>query len=456
MLSSIKYYYYLLLFEKDVGGPTPIIGGIGTRIRIVQVSAGGGLVRVAHSLLLTDLGQVLSFGTAMYGQLGHGYSSGKTLRDVYRPQYIEALKRVRCTYVSAGELHSAAVTEDGDLYTWGDNFCGQLGIGNKRPKVEPEQVVLGGLEDECVEVISCGHRHTIVVTEDGECFTFGLGHYGALGRPYEPFQYTVNIEGEEVTGLIPEEAPVDGVLPQQDQPVEQGDRITAEMRAHLDLLGNLTLDDPSDQCFPVKVDALEGIKITGVSAGHRHSIVLDNEGNVYTFGCGRNGKLGHGDTEKQDYPLKVLEFVDLGVNIVQVSAGVDASMALSANGDVYSWGKATNGRIGHNYSGDIFIPRMIGLATKAVSVECAYVHSLIVGMNGSVYECGGVGIDGNDDGQQELGLDGSPVLIPDFKIWQRTPEPKEELKKEKWKKYGKYELKGRSRALAEAENAWNA
>ena len=443
--------------RNDMSKPSPIVGGIGSKIRIVQVSAGGGLVRVAHSLLLTDLGQVLSFGTAMYGQLGHGYSSGKTLRDVYRPQYIEALRRVRCTYVSAGELDSAAVTEDGDLYTWGDNFCGQLGIGNKRPKVEPQQVISGGLEDECVEVVSCGFRHTIAVTEDGECFTFGLGHYGALGRSYTPFQYTVNIEGEEVTGLIPDGPPPENIPPSQHiEEVEHEDGITAEMRAHLHMLGNLTLDDPSDQCVPVKVVALDGIQIVGASTGHRHSIVLDNEGGVYTFGCGRNGKLGHGDMVKQDYPLKVLELVDLGVAIAQVSAGVDSSMALSTYGQVYSWGKATNGRIGHNYSGNILIPRMVGLSTKAVSIECAYVHSLIVGIDGSVYECGGVGIDGNEDGQQEIGLDGSPVMIPSFKVWQRTPEPKEEVKKNKWKKYGKYELKGRSQALAEEVSGWNA
>lgn len=76
------------------------MGGIGYGIRIVQVSAGGGLVRVAHSLLLTSTGKVLSFGCAQYGQLGHGYSSGKQLPDTLRPKYVEDLMRYRCTCVS--------------------------------------------------------------------------------------------------------------------------------------------------------------------------------------------------------------------------------------------------------------------------------------------------------------------------------------------------------------------
>jgi alpha-tubulin suppressor-like RCC1 family protein len=95
--------------------PKMLLGGIGYGIRIVQVSAGGGLVRVAHSLLLTSTGRVLSFGTGQYGALGHGFSGAKQLPDVLRPKYIEALSGVKCVCVSAGELHSAAVSIDGKL-----------------------------------------------------------------------------------------------------------------------------------------------------------------------------------------------------------------------------------------------------------------------------------------------------------------------------------------------------
>jgi len=436
--------------------PSPVSGSIGTRIRIVQVAAGGGLVRVSHTLLLTDLGQVLSFGTAMYGQLGHGFSAGKTLQDEIRPKFVDALKPYRCTYISAGELHSAAVTEDGDLYTWGDGFCGQLGLGNKRPRVLPEQVTLGGLEDECVESVSCGYRHTLCVTEDGECFTFGLGHFGVLGRSYDPYQYSLVIDGEEVEGLLQEEVsqPDVGQFHAREDN-EAGSAITDEMRAHLDLLGNLTLDDPSNQCYPVVVDVLEGINIVGTSAGHRHSMLLDDAGGIYTFGCGKNGKLGHGDEEKQEYPLKVLELRDKNIKISQISAGVDSSLALSTTGEVYSWGKATKGRIGHvgeDYE-DILSPLKVNLPIKSASIDCAYMHSVIIGLDGSIYMCGEVGINGDDDGQID---ESPPRQIANFNVWHRTPEAKEEVKREKWKKYGKYELKGRSKAMAEADKAWNA
>jgi alpha-tubulin suppressor-like RCC1 family protein len=52
----------------------------------------------------------------------------------------------------------------------------------------PRQVTEGGLEDECVLSVSCGARHTLCVTEGGEVFSFGLGHFGCLGRSYTPFE----------------------------------------------------------------------------------------------------------------------------------------------------------------------------------------------------------------------------------------------------------------------------
>lgn len=302
--------------RHDEALPCRLLGGLGYGIRIVQVSAGGGLVRVAHSLLLTSTGRVLSFGSGQYGALGHGFSAGKQLPDYLRPQYVEALSSVRCICVSAGELHSAAVTTDGDLYTWGDGFCGQTGHGDKRPRLEPKQVTEGGLEDECVASVSCGARHTLAVTEEGEVFSFGLGHFGVLGRSFTPYDYdadaaVVALGGDEALPIL------DAAAPPRPVPNEADDRfaaeadergISADVLAHLDRLANLTLDDTSNQCIPTLIDALKGINIVGASAGHRHSILLDDQGGLYTCGTGSTGALGHGDHLNQSYPVKVMEF----------------------------------------------------------------------------------------------------------------------------------------------------
>jgi len=68
----------------------------------------------------------------------------------------------------------------------------------------PRQVTEGDLGDECVLSVSCGARHTLCVTEEGEVFSFGLGHYGCLGRSYTPFQVsTIFIAVIGAINLIP-------------------------------------------------------------------------------------------------------------------------------------------------------------------------------------------------------------------------------------------------------------
>jgi len=460
----------------DEKKPRPLIGGIGYRIRIVQVSAGGGLVRVAHTLLLTSTGRVLSFGTSQYGQLGHGYSAGKQLSDVLRPQYIQALSNVRCTCVSAGELHSAVVTSDGDVYSWGDGFCGQLGLGDKRPQLLPCQVTKGGLEDECVLSVTCGNRHTLCITEEGEIFSFGLGHFGVLGRSFTPFEYDADAAivamGPDLGDPPPPPVDIadavnnDNAAPVNLDEIPRDDptAVSEAMRQHLELLASVTLDDSSDQCIPQIIDSLQGIKIIAACAGHRHSMVLDENGSVYTFGSGLCGALGHGDSIKQEYPIKVLEFENSNVKIMQISVGVDMSMAVSTEGDVFAWGKAADGRLGlgmaHN---EVTIPRLVSISGrenfKAVDVECGYVHSLIVGLDGTLYMCGGVGVNGEDDGQiddhhviDEKDM-GKPKQLSDLNIWHRIPEAKEHKTATTWKKYGKYELKGRSAMMGESERS---
>ena len=90
-------------------------------------------------------------------------------------------------------------------------------------------------------------------------------------------------------------------------------------------------------------------------------------------------------------------------------------MAVSTTGDVYSWGKTVGGRIGLK-TDELMVstPQKVPVKdannrnVKAVDVECGYVHSMIIGCDGSLYMCGGVGTDDNEDGQnQEEILDGS-------------------------------------------------
>lgn len=455
--------------REDERNPRMLLGGIGYGIRIVQVAAGGGLVRVAHTLLLTSAGRVLSFGTGQYGALGHGYSGGKQLPDVLRPQYVEALSGMRCVCVAAGELHSACVTVDGDVYTWGDGFCGQGGHGDKRPHLTPKQVTAGGLEDECISHVSCGARHTLAVTEDGEVYSWGLGHFGVLGRSFTPFDHEPDTAlagmGEELEVAFnfvrdqdqantPVQAPTGPPTNDGNNDAAAGNPYNFEvLMAHLDMVANLSLVDSSDQCVPKRIDSLVGVRIVGSSAGHRHTLLLDEHGGMYSCGAGITGCLGHGDNESHMFPMKIKAFDDEKIRIMQFSAGVDMSMAVSTKGDIYAFGKTDGGRIGLGLQqARVTMPRKVPLLYKgkpirAVDVECGYVHSIVVGLNGTIHVCGGVGVEGEADGQNGTG---NPEQQPDFNIWHRIKEPKEQVgKTERWKKFGKYEVRGRQNMMTD-------
>lgn len=141
-----------------------------------------------HCLILTSNGDLFSLGCGLRGALGHGdvNSSGT-------PKQIEALAGLKIIDIGAGSFHSVAVSSFGDVYSWGWNTKGQLGL----PKVaqhtfknlsESHQQVfttpqLLDLEDdnEAIKAVFCGSKHTILRTERNRLFVAGLNNYGQLG-----------------------------------------------------------------------------------------------------------------------------------------------------------------------------------------------------------------------------------------------------------------------------------
>ena len=180
----------------------------------------------------------------------------------------------------------------------------------------PVQVEKGGIEDECISHVSCGARHTLAVTEDGECFSWGLGHFGVLGRSFTPYDHDsaaalagIGGEADEVVAAIDQAL----AEPETNQGVQaqqpQGNPYDLEnLMAQIDMVANLSLEDSSDQCFPKLIDSLVGIKIIGASAGHRHSLLLDDQGALYSCGAGITGCLGHGDHISSSFPMKIKAF----------------------------------------------------------------------------------------------------------------------------------------------------
>ncbi|CAO3571493.1 unnamed protein product [Mortierella alpina] len=153
----------------------------------------------AHMLALDTEGTLYSWGSGRYGQLGHG-----DLSSLSAPKAIEALQGIRISSAACGASFSVAVSDSGDVYTFGLNDHGQLGIG-KRPTAshggrdEPLPVRNTALpqlvdfyeegSDEPLEVtivsVACGSAHTVALDDQGHAWSCGWRKYGQLSEPVQ-------------------------------------------------------------------------------------------------------------------------------------------------------------------------------------------------------------------------------------------------------------------------------
>ncbi|CAL1374581.1 unnamed protein product [Linum trigynum] len=146
-----------------------------------------------HSVVVTDAGVLLAFGWGLYGQCGQGSTD-----DELSPTCVSTMLGIRMAAVAAGLWHSICVSDDGDVYAFGGNQFGQLGTGVDQAETIPRLLDAPSLENENARTVSCGARHSAVVTVDGKVFCWGWNKYGQLGL------------GDVIDRNIPSQLTIDG------------------------------------------------------------------------------------------------------------------------------------------------------------------------------------------------------------------------------------------------------
>ena len=300
------------------------------------------------SFALGDDGAVYSFGPGLCC-LGHG-----DWEEQCTPRRIQSLDGVRICSVAAGTWHSVALTQEGALFTWGGRGQGLpplgLGYNQNHPQMTPKRVNAAGLDLERCTFISAGCDFTLVVCESGTVFSFGIGSAGQLGL------------GNLYMEILPREV------------VRLHPRMTgqAAIAVAAGYVHSLALDEDGrvsswggngDGCLgigimcefqqsPVLVEMpLDAQQICRIAAGEYHSCAVDESGMLFTWGSGSLGRLGHGDAVKRFTPCPVRALT--GHKVVFVTAGHWHTLVVADDGSVFGFGLADEGRIGVAIEQDI-------------------------------------------------------------------------------------------------------
>ena len=211
------------------------------------------------------------------------------------------------------------LTSTGSVYTFGSNEHGITGHGVTEGHQHTPKKVTGCLEGKEVICVAA-NDHTACITEDGDTYTWGNGGHGQLGH-----------------------------------------------------------GDKRDRATPKLVHGLAGKKAKEVACGGFHTIVLVEDGSLYSFGNGQGGQLGHCNFECKLIPTLIKVPLE-GKCVLQVSCGWMQSMALTSEGRVYTWGYGSLGQLGHGSDSNYCSPHVVEglMGYKVVHIVSQYRHSVVL------------------------------------------------------------------------------
>ncbi|XP_012274821.1 RCC1 and BTB domain-containing protein 1 [Orussus abietinus] len=230
-----------------------------------------------HVLALTNKGDIYSWGHNGYCELGNGSSNQGLVPTLIGQNLAEKV----VIDIACGSHHSLALTNEGEVYAWGQNNCGQVGNGIGANHGTPRKVN-SGLAGKKVVTVTCGQTSSMAVTDNGEVYGWGYNGVGQLG------------------------------------------------------IGNYV-----NQLNPFKVSALVGVVIDKVVCGYAHTLALSDEGVLYTWGGNSFGQLGIGNKANACSPIKV-DTLGSGMGRISDIAALHynhISVAVGQGGRVFMWGQ---------------------------------------------------------------------------------------------------------------------
>jgi len=409
------------LGSGDIAGrnvPTRVTAPAAVAANIVAISAGE-----LHSLALKSDGQLYAWGDNAQGQFGTG-STTSALQAV-------AAQNNSFSWVGTepGRLFTAAIRSNGTLWSWGSNASGQLGIGSLLDSALPVQVGAAA----AWRALAGGTNHTVALAADGTLWSWGSDATGQLGNGTA--SATVTAPQNILVSTL-----VDPQLSDNDwTAVSAGTGHTAALKADGSLWswgdntsGQLGMIDPlttSTTNTPARVTVSSGVPAgfnngwVAAAAGGTHTLALQADGTLWSWGSNFSGEAGI-DTAGGTFfftPRAVtFEPPPAGASPAfnsswrKISAGVSYSVGLQADGSLWVWGANNFNQLGNNSGTASFTPIKVNLPAPVMSVFSGQSHTLALLSNGTLWSWGR-----NDNGQ--LGINSTAVAIAPQQISLSSP-----------------------------------
>jgi len=296
---------------------------------------------IAQTLAIGDDGNLYVWGNSGGGRLGIGAAD---TADVLEPLKVDLpFGLTGWKMAAAGAYHSLAIGSDGNLYTCGNGGQGQLGLGdfngrNTFTKVTPPTGVTGWVN------VAAGQAHSMAIGDDGNLYTFGSNGAGRLGIGSTTKENTPQLvplpDGVTQWTEIAAEAFASLALGNDGNLYAFGHNGQ----------GELGVNSTANQLSPTQVVKPSGVtKWTAVAGGAFHALAIGDDGNLYAWGMNSTGQLGIGTTENDSIPVMV-PMPEGVTGWTAIAAGNGHSLAIGDDGNLYTWGLNDFGELG---TGDI-------------------------------------------------------------------------------------------------------
>lgn len=249
--------------------------------------------------------------------------------------------------IAVGARHTLALSAEGELFAWGENDRGQLGDGTQVRRDVPVRVDIGGRK---FTTMGAGWKHSLAVNEDGQLYAWGENTFAQLGA--EPSTTNVVLVSNH-TNLAGVRIVAVGGGAGFSAALSDDGRVFTWGEADLGQTGNtrvFALWVP----IPSQVDTngvLSGKRVVSMAVQAHNTLVLTSDGGMFGWGWNVFGNLGNGTARTANIPVAVdMTGALAGKTISQLSGGWDFAMVLTADGEVFGWGRNMDGELGQGRS----------------------------------------------------------------------------------------------------------